>query len=653
MKLKKLVSPIVSILFMYGCGGGSGNTSSDTTPPEFISPKNVSIEENQVDILTVHANDTTTVSYAVSGGKDSSKFSIDHVSGLLSFKTAPDFETPTDSNGDNSYDVIVSATDTSGNQSQQNMIVTVTDFNELYDNDADGDYIPNEIEVFIGSNPNRNDENHNGVEDGLDTQGMKGDLFFDKQWHIRSLGTYTNDSNVLTIIGNDLDLLDTYRSYMGYNHGNNIIIQVVDTGVDADHEDLSENMDLSRSYDGESVGDPSGSHPHGTMVAGIMAASAFNGKGTRGIIPFAKIAGSNWLGESQSLAGLEKVWLSGEGANEIAVSNNSWGTYFDTDTEYEDIMELGTRNLRDGKGRIYVFAGGNDREIKGNVNLQYILSNRFAIAVAALKHDNTHADYSSQGANILVSGYGGNYYDDSPTIGTTTVMGASSNTGDIDTKNTWSEDVNENYTFAMNGTSAASAMVAASIALVIEACPDLTWRDIKYLIAKHAKQVDPSNSTWVVNSAGFRHSIDYGFGLINPQGMIDECISDYVKLPQEDRISVQTIFNTVIADDNSTYSFDMNISGSLDCEWVEVTVDSNITNASDYRISLVSPSGTKTKLIGEGAKISGGWMDGGFRFSTPAMMKEPVYGTWRVEFTDTKPGVEGALKKIEIRIYGH
>ena len=54
---------------------------------------------------------------------------------------------------------------------------------------------------------------------------------------------------------------------------------------------------------------------------------------------------------------------------------------------------------------------------KGNANLQYALSNRYAIAVAGLKHDNTYAEYSTPGSNILVSGYSGNYYEDSPDIG--------------------------------------------------------------------------------------------------------------------------------------------------------------------------------------------------------------------------------------------
>jgi len=665
--LKRKVLWFFLAVLLSGCGGGGSDTDpvtqtskipdasvvSDTESPVFTTQSTVAVEENLLSVMTVHADDARLVRYDVSGGSDSSCFSIDSSSGFLTFKKPPDFEAPADSNRDNRYEVSVSATDTSGNRASQDIYVTVTDFNELYANDADGDYIPNEVETLIGSDPNNADEDSNGIEDGLDTQGMHGDTFFDMQWYIHSLGNYTNDSNVLSIIGNDLGLLALYHNYMGYNHGDNIIIQVVDTGIDTDHEDLKDNMDLTRSYDGETVGDPVGNHPHGTMVAGIMAARAFNAKGVRGIIPFARIAGSNWLSSGQSIEALEKAWLSGEGANEIAVSNNSWGRYSDTDTDYEDIMELGSRTLRDGRGRIYVFAAGNDRTDHGNANLQYILSNRYAIAVAALKHDNTYADYSSPGANILISGYGGNNYDDSPTIGTTTVMGTSTNTGNVNTKNTWENDVNGNYTYIMNGTSAASPTVAASIALVLEACPDLTWRDVRYLVARHAKQVDPSKSTWVTNGSGLKHSIDYGFGLINAQGIIDECSSAYVNLPIEQSILYSRNFNTLIADNNTTFSFEMNVTEAIDVEWVEVTVDSNSTNASDYRITLKSPENTKITLMTEGAKISGAWMEGGFRFSTPAMMDESSLGVWTIDVRDTKLGIEGSLTKIGLKIYGH
>jgi len=641
--------------------GATGSDTMTITATEVITPVNHAPTANAGADITTEVNQTITIT---GSGSDTDGTIVSYqwkeentvLANVTSFSYTPTTR--------GTHTLTLTVTDDDGATGSDTMGITATD-NTIPLADSDNDHIPDNIEIMMNTDPNNPDENNNSVLDGLDTEGNHGDTFFDRQWHIRSLGTYTNDSNVLTIVGNDLDLLDTYHLYMGYNRGNNIIVQVVDNGVDADHEDLVNNMDLTRSYNGENIGDPSPNPPnqrtdtHGTMVAGIMAAEAFNGKGVRGIIPFAKIAGSNWL-ENQSTAGLEKVWLTGAGANEIAVSNNSWGLYYDTDTVSEEIMQKGTNRLRDGKGRIYVFAAGNDREERGNANLQYPLSNRYAIAVAGLKHDNTYASYSTPGSNILVSGYSGDNPDDSPTISTTTIMGTSSNTGDINTKTTWIEDTNENYTYAMNGTSAASPTVAASIALVLEACPNLTWRDVKYLTAKHAKHVDPSNNTWVTNSAGLKHSIDYGFGLINVKGMILDCNStSYTNLSVEQNKTVIQSFNTPIADNNTIHSFTINMPDNIIIEWVEVTVDNNSTYASDYRVELTSPQGTKTTLMTE--KTTNGinyittssWMDGGFRLSTAAMMDEISQGDWKIDITDVVSDDQGTLKNIKLKIYGH
>jgi len=620
--------------------------------PVITSPSSVTVDENQLSAITISASDVDgdSLTFTLSGA-DADSFNINN--GVITFKTAPDYEVKS------LYSITVSVSDGTTSVSQD-ITIHISDVIESSSEvvDADNDYIPDNIENMLGMDPNNSDEDGDGVLDGLQSSGVHGDQFFDKEWHIISLGTVVNESGVATIVGNDLDIKELYHKYMGYNMGNNIIVQVVDSGVDADHEDLAINMDMSRSLNGEDIGDPSSTsgETHGTMVAGIMAARAFNEKGVRGIAPFAKIAGSNWL-DSQTTTGLEKAWLSADGANEILVSNNSWGSYTDSSTLYEDIMQKGTSDLRDQKGRIYIFSAGNDRDEYGNANLQYSASNRYAIIVAALQHDNKYATYSNPGSNVLVCGYSGNYYQDSPTIATTTIMGTSSNSGDINTKTTWSEDTNQNYTFTMNGTSAASPVVSASIALVLEACPDLTWRDVKYLVAKNAKQVDTSNNTWVQNGAGLWHSIDYGFGLINPIGMIDECSSNYTNLPTEKTQSVTKNFDVLIPDNNTTQSFTVDMTdASMKIEWVEVTVDNNSSFASDYRIELTSPSGTKTKLMDVNLVSKNdlkNWMDGGFRFGSAAMIDEDSQGSWKVEITDTMNGDSGTLKSIKLEIYGH
>jgi len=336
--------------------------------------------------------------------------------------------------------------------------------------------------------------------------------------------------------------------------------------------------------------------------------------------------------------------------DKIAVVNNSWGSDFDTDTVYEDIMAQGVFTLRGGKGKIFVFAAGNSRLEHKNANLQYILSNRYAVVVAGVKNSNKYADYSTLGSNILVSGYSSNYVNDSPTIGTTTIKGKSSDS------TTWDEDTNRSYTFAMNGTSASAPTVAGSIALVIEACPGLTWRDVKYLIAKNAIRIDTQNSSWVKNSANLWHSTDYGFGLINAKGMIEECTnSSYSLLPTEQNTTATAIFNRTIADE-TTQSFDINITDNLTIEWIEVTVDNDSNSAQDYKIKLISPNGspkTETTLMTSKTGVHGAWMSGGFRFGTPAMIGEPSQGLWRVVISDEYAGNSGTVKSIKITIYGH
>ena len=635
----KLLGTMLFSLVMIGCGGGGDTAESPNQVPIANAGSDRTAQVNEIISIigTGIDSDGTIVSYQ-------------WYEGTIFKSDAAIFDYSSTVEG--THRLTLTVTDNDGATDRDSMIVNVA---ELVNNDIDNDYIPNDIEMLLGLNVNNADENNNNVLDGLETTGTFGDEFFKYQWHIRSLGTFTNDSNVPTIVGNDLNLLDIYHTYMGYNGGNHMIVQVVDTGVDADHPDLINNMDLSRSLDGEIIGDPSGTDAHGTMVAGIMSAQAFNTIGVRGIIPFAKIAGSNWL-ESQTYTGLELAWVTGTGANEIAVSNNSWGSYFDTDTDYEDWMEIGTRDLRDGKGRMYVFAAGNDRDSNGNANLSYSLSNRYQISVAALQHTNIFASYSTPGSNILVSGYSGNTYQDSPTISTTHIVGQSSNAGNLDNKTTWTEDTSENYTYIMNGTSAASPTVAASIALVLEACPNLTWRDVKYLTAKHAKQIDMTNSSWVTNSVGLKHSIDYGYGLINAIGMIGECNSTYSNLTVELSATASDTFNTVILDNNTKQSFSVNMPNNMTVEWVEVTIDNNSTYASDYTVELTSPSGTKTTLMTGAVRndISPfSWMNGGFRMSTAAMIDEQSIGSWSVDITDILADDSGTLKTIELKIYGH
>ena len=110
---------------------GTENPTPVDQPPSINSPNAASVDENITTALTVAATDPEAhfLLYGLSGGVDQSKFSINTFSGVLSFTSAPDFESPTDGNHDNTYEVTVAASDGT-NLVTQTISVSVTNANE-------------------------------------------------------------------------------------------------------------------------------------------------------------------------------------------------------------------------------------------------------------------------------------------------------------------------------------------------------------------------------------------------------------------------------------------------------------------------------------------------------------------------------------------
>jgi Ca2+-binding RTX toxin-like protein len=99
----------------------------------------LSLVENGTLVTTFAATDPNNVindplnpqslTYAISGGADAAKFSINATTGVLSFVIAPDFEAPTDAGANNVYDVIVQVND-GYLIDTQTLAVTVTNGND-------------------------------------------------------------------------------------------------------------------------------------------------------------------------------------------------------------------------------------------------------------------------------------------------------------------------------------------------------------------------------------------------------------------------------------------------------------------------------------------------------------------------------------------
>ena len=103
------------------------------SPPAFASASaSVEFAENSTSIVYTAAAtdiDNETLTYSISG-TDATLFTIGASSGLLAFRSAPDYEQPADANGDNSYSLNLIATDPVGNQGQQSLTVQVSNTND-------------------------------------------------------------------------------------------------------------------------------------------------------------------------------------------------------------------------------------------------------------------------------------------------------------------------------------------------------------------------------------------------------------------------------------------------------------------------------------------------------------------------------------------
>lgn len=136
--LAKTIFFSASCVALVACGGGGsgGSNSSNSygsgttnSSPTLDLASSIEVEENQTSVITVSASDADgdSLSFSLSGD-DATAFSIDS-SGVLSFVTAPDYETKT------SYSVTVEVSD-GYVTTTQSVAINITDVDEATANSA-------------------------------------------------------------------------------------------------------------------------------------------------------------------------------------------------------------------------------------------------------------------------------------------------------------------------------------------------------------------------------------------------------------------------------------------------------------------------------------------------------------------------------------
>jgi subtilisin-like proprotein convertase family protein len=390
---------------------------------------------------------------------------------------------------------------------------------------------------------------------------------------------------------------------------------------------------------------------HGTSVMSI-AASGVNPTGRKksmiGVAPEADIIALQLIGEldpltqSYSQGGVKIGKALGGITREdrripLSIVNNSWGTepfamFPEAITALQDEFSAGDN----GRGTVYVWSAGNDRSFWPGVGQlgQYELnSSRFGISVGAAAFDGAGwfaTDYSNGGAFVVAPS--------SAHIGMP-------KEGEFDSRfPVLSGKANaEDYAYTFSGTSAAAPFVSGVVALLRERNPNLTARDIQYILAETAQPIDlgydansvvtrslsylddngdqqttqvPENwfdinhdaaalgvaSGWSQNGAEKWFSYRHGFGLVDAYAAIELANpATYELLPElvsygDTEIPAFQYVSEAIPEGGTSIDSSQSIDEDIQLEWAEVAITTDHENWSELTFTLESPLGTSVVL---------------------------------------------------------
>jgi subtilisin-like proprotein convertase family protein len=462
-----------------------------------------------------------------------------------------------------------------------------------------------------------------------------------KQWYL--------DGSTLSPLS--IDVYSVWKDYVGTG----VKIGVIDSQIDYTHPDLDGSYDKSLDYNfALNTANPiidSTELPlfHGTAVAGIIAAEANNGFGVAGIASGASLAGFGI--DYNSDAVVDQIIAALNKSAGLDVVNNSWsfvsnlGDDFNKNPAYESALVHAVSQGRGGLGTSVVFAAGN-AGTSGTSNYHNFQNSPYTIAVGAVDPNGSPSSFTSLGANVLISAAGRDVY-------TTDLKGR------FDT---------------LNGTSFAAPAVSAAVGLMLEANPELGYRDVQEILAYSARRAGLADSAnfgdgWRTNGAdnfnggGLHFNDAFGYGFLN--------VHDAVRLAetwskQQTYANLATVSETVdvnrqlIAGSNDHISVSIAVDEALDVEHVQLSMDLRWLDTGDLDVYLTSPDGTQVRLVYDlpYADRIGNIRD--FTFDSVASMGEQAAGTWTLDVYNRNPAAKdkggaplsGELQDVTLTLSG-
>jgi len=511
------------------------------------------------------------------------------------------------------------------------------------------------------------------------------DPLYKYQWHLKNTG---QDFGIIKAVpGEDINVEDVWKEGIT---GKNVTIGVIDTGVDMFHPDLKDNIDILHSYNYLTASyntTPYGGNPynevdsysfaHATAVAGLIAAKGWNGIGTRGVAPDAKIASFNSLviligqtsEDGYTDAQLQIVRMLDalvRNLDYIDIYNNSWGgdvtsLVDDMEFDFDTQVKYGVKFGRGGLGAVYVKSAGNGGE-GSNANFEQIQTNGYFLCIGAVGADGKATSYSTPGSAILISAPGGGINPDytkqeNLEIVTTDLPGNKRGFDRVDIYATsmphFNVPGNENYdyTYFMNGTSAAAPIVSGVVALMLEANPNLSYRDIKIILARTARVNDVNDTLWQTNAAGHKFNYKYGFGVVDAKNAV-EMAKTFTSVGTFNDLKTSSDSNDSINQTGTDITYEFNINDNINIEDVLLTLTINSNDAKNLEITLTSPSNTKSLLVKAPNDLDLSSTYTNTRLLSTNFLDETSQGKWILEIKNVA-GNSFTLQKAQLSITGH
>ena len=499
------------------------------------------------------------------------------------------------------------------------------------------------------------------------------------QWHLHHPGL--PDIDVV-----DLNLQDVWDSYKGAG----VNVAVVDNSMEYTHPDLFPNVNVSLNHSylaGRTIESLYESEyysitPHGTKVAGIIAA-AENDLGVLGVAPEATIYGYNLLRDRTAANDADAMTRN---MAVTAVSNNSWGPSDNGKLQvasglWKQAINRGVTEGNGGKGISYVWAAGNGGAVRrGSRVIDHSNLDEYANywgVTAVGEHDifGNKVPTSEAGTNLWVTVP--TVWESSPEWWAIRIPNIPAGYPRPAVTTT---DGGYAYMSNFDATSAAAPMAAGVIALMRQANPALTWRDVKLILAETSRKVQPDDPRWVTGApvyltpgTRYSHSLENGFGALNAKAAVERAIT-WTNVPALHTLDSgwQGYSGLDVPNDDGATSLELTFTIEEEIPFIEYIHIPMVMNHDFFRelqIELISPSGIVAVLqssrVLETDYVLHHWRGNQHNFGDAVHLGESTKGVWTLRITDPSSqtyfdydnlGVQttsGRFAGWRLRFYGH